>query len=238
MTPTDQLQHLSSVPRLESGDRLTRAEFERRYEAMPEGVKAELVNGVVYVASPTKDLHAELHGSLVYWLKHYSRHTRGCECRNNGTLRLGPKDEPQPDALLKISKAAGGASRVGRKGYLEGPVELVAEVAASSAAHDLHDKKDAYFAHGIREYLVVVAHAREVVWFRRADQEYEPLTPGPAGVLRSNVFPGLWLDPNALLSGDCDRLIAVLDRGLHSKAHADFARELSKRAGRGRGRKT
>jgi hypothetical protein len=38
------------IPPLENGDRLTRAEFMRRYAAMPE-VKAELIEGVVYVPS-------------------------------------------------------------------------------------------------------------------------------------------------------------------------------------------
>ena len=52
-------------PPLESGDRLTRAEFERRYEAMPELKKAELIEGVVYVSSPVRfDRHSEQHGDI------------------------------------------------------------------------------------------------------------------------------------------------------------------------------
>lgn len=37
-----------SIP-LENGDRLSRFEFEHRYQAMPELKKAELVEGVVYI---------------------------------------------------------------------------------------------------------------------------------------------------------------------------------------------
>ena len=36
------------IPPLESGDRLIRAEFERRYQAMPHVKKAELIEGVVF----------------------------------------------------------------------------------------------------------------------------------------------------------------------------------------------
>ena len=44
-------QHL---PPLSNGDRLTSREFERRYRAMPELKKAELIEGVVYMASPLR----------------------------------------------------------------------------------------------------------------------------------------------------------------------------------------
>lgn len=54
-----------SIPPLESGDRLTRAEFERRYEAAPEHFKAELIEGVVYVASPVRIFHGNPQFNLI-----------------------------------------------------------------------------------------------------------------------------------------------------------------------------
>ena len=55
------LQH--GLPPLENGDRLTRDEFERRYEAMPHLKKAELIEGVVYVPSPVRyHRHTVAHG--------------------------------------------------------------------------------------------------------------------------------------------------------------------------------
>jgi Uma2 family endonuclease len=224
-------------PPLENGDHLVRAEFERRYEAMPPNVRAELVDGVVHVSSPTKVLHADYHAPVVGWLYHYAVATPGCHVSVDGTLRIGGElDEPQPDAVLRVETEAGGLSRVDEDGYLAGPVELAAEMAASSASYDLHEKKTMYLRHGVREYLVVLAYTSEVRWFERDESGYA-LLPEKDGVLRSRVFPGLWLDVRALLEGDGARLLAVLDRGLASKAHAAFVRELAKKLGRGRRRR-
>ncbi len=57
-------------PALHNGDRLTRAEFERRYGAMPNLKKAELIEGVVYVPSPVSRAHSAAHFDLIGWLRH------------------------------------------------------------------------------------------------------------------------------------------------------------------------
>lgn len=58
-----------TVPPLENGDRLSRTEFERRYMAMPKLKKAELIEGIVYMASPLRfEPHAEPHADLMGWL--------------------------------------------------------------------------------------------------------------------------------------------------------------------------
>lgn len=240
MTPLDQLESTrrSSLPPLEGGDHLTRSEFERRYAAMPKNVRAELIDGVVYMASPTKDAHGEFTLLIAGWLMQYAARTPGSQARDNVTIRLGGEsDEPQPDALLKINEDRGGRSHVDADGYLAGPVELIVEVAATSASYDLHDKKHVYQRHGVAEYLVVVAYSREVHWFELAPSGYEPLRADKKGVLRSRVYPGLWLDTRALLAGDSAKLLATLDRGLASKEHATFARSLARRKPRGRKRR-
>jgi Uma2 family endonuclease len=143
------------IPALESGDRLTRSEFERRYNAMPNLKKAELIEGVVYVASPLRfEPHAEPHGDLMIWLGNYKVATPGVRLGDNPTVRLDLDNEPQPDAILLIDAACGGQSHLGTDGYVEGAPELVAEVAASSATKDLYDKKRAYRRNGVQEYIV------------------------------------------------------------------------------------
>ena len=218
-----------SLPPLENGDRLTRAEFERRYEASPPNVKAELIDGVVFMSSPTKHRHASFHWRIVEWLAPYSHATPGTEGVLEPTLRLDDTTEPEPDALLRLTPEAGGSSRV-EDGYLAGAVELIVEVAASSAAIDLHQKKDAYLRNGIGEYVVVLAHSEEVLWFVRGESGWVPLEPDARDVFRSRIFPGLWLDGGALLEGNGARVLAVLERGLASKAHASFKRTLASRA--------
>lgn len=191
-TPTDST---SDIPSPESGDRLTRPEFERRYNAMSNFKKAELIEGVVYVASPLRfESHAEPHGNLMIWLGNYKVATPGVRLGDNPTVRLDLDNEPQPDAILLIDAACGGSSHLGTAGYVEGAPELVAEVATSSTSKDLYDKKRAYRRNGIQEYIVWQVFDRTVSWFSLQNGEYVALIPNASGIIQSQVFPGLWLD--------------------------------------------
>jgi Uma2 family endonuclease len=141
-------------------------------------------------------------------------------------VRLDFDNEPQPDAFLRLEPEQGGRSRITEDDYLEGPPELVVEIAASSAAYDLNDKKWAYQRNGVQEYLAVQVYEQQVDWFVLREGLYEPLVPDEAGVLRSEVFPGLWLQPAALWSGDLAGLLGVLQEGLASPEHAAFIARL------------
>ncbi len=215
------------IPHLESGDRLNRLEFERRYHAMPNLKKAELIEGVVYVASPLRfEPHAEPHANLMIWLGNYKVATPGVRLGDNPTVRLDIDNEPQPDAILLIDAACGGQSHLDADGYVEGAPELVAEVAASSATKDLYDKKRAYRRNGIQEYIVWQVFESAVSWFGLKDGEYVALIPDTAGVIQSQVFPGLWLDVSALVTGNMPQVLAVLQQGLNSREHQTFVQQL------------
>lgn len=215
------------MPPLEPGDRLTRAEFERRYEAMPPGFKAELIEGIVYMASPVRQRqHGRPHAVMVGWLTNYFVATPGVEIADNSTVRLPGDNEPQPDALLFIPAEKGGQARVDEEGYVVGGPELIVEVASSSASYDLHAKKRVYRRHGVREYLVWRVLDREVDWFVLRGGRYERLPAGEDGVTRSEVFPGLWLDTAALVADDLQRVLAVLQAGIAAPEHAAFADQL------------
>ncbi|MDF5706446.1 MAG: Uma2 family endonuclease [Nostoc sp. S4] len=218
----------SYIPPLESGDRLTRPEFERRYNAMPNLKKAELIEGVVYVASPLRfEPHAEPHANLMGWLWSYKVATLGVRLGDNPTVRLDLDNEPQPDAILLIDAACGGQSQLGNDGYVEGAPELVAEVAASSASKDLHDKKRAYRRNGIQEYIVWQVFESTVSWFSLQDGEYVALIPNTLGIIESQVFPGLWLDVSALVAGNMQQVLVVLQKGLSSDQHQAFVQRLN-----------
>ena len=214
------------VPPLEGGDRLSREEFEGRYQAASHIKKAELIEGVVYVASPVRARsHSQPHGRLITWLGVYEAVTPGVDLHDNATVRLDSNNEPQPDALLRID--AGGQSRITDDDYIEGAPEFIAEVAASSAAYDLHDKKQAYQRNGVQEYLVWQVFERKLDWFRLQDGNYVLLQPDRNGVVQSQVFPGLWLAVSALLAGKMATVLAVLQEGLNSPEYAKFVKELS-----------
>ena len=218
------------VPVLCAGDRLTRDEFERRYTAMPSLKKAELIEGVVYMGSP---LRYEQHGyperRLSRWLGWYQDATPGLGVVANCTVRLDLDNEPQPDLLVRLPERAGGRSRITADGFLEGPPELVIEVAASSVSYDLHQKLHAYRRNGVLEYLVHRVDDNEVDWFVLEHGSYERLAPHADGTLRSRAFSGLWLDVAALLRADLVALRAAIDRGALDPAHAAFVNSFSSR---------
>ena len=214
---------------LEPGDHLTRREFERRYAAMPWLKKAELIDGVVYVPAAVSNFHSSLHFRLIGWLARYEEATPGVEGGDNASLRFDDENEPQPDALLRLLPECGGQSRVDEEGYLVGPPELVAEVAMSSASYDLHEKLQVYRRRGVREYLVWRVRDREIDWFRLHTRKYVRLPKSRDGIYKSGVFPGLWLDVEAMLRGRKRQVKVVAERGLASAAHAKFAASLHSR---------
>ena len=215
------------VPPLENGDRLTRAEFERRYEAMPHLKKAELVEGVVHMPSPVRQRrHSRPNNHLGAWLAVYEAATPGTESGNNGTTRLDVDNEPQPDGFLFILPECGGQARISEDDYIEGAPELIGEIAASSVSIDLHLKFHVYRRNQVREYIVWRVLDNELDWFINREGQFLRLVPGPEGILRSETFPGLWLDPAALVRGDLARVLAVLRDGLKAPEHAAFVARL------------
>jgi Uma2 family endonuclease len=215
------------IPPLLDGDRLSRLEFERRYEAMPHVKKAELIEGIVYMPSPVRHrAHSSPHGSIVIWVGNYKVNTPGLELGDNGSVRLDDINEPQPDAMLFIPKNLGGQSEISDDDYVERAPELVVEVASSSESYDLGAKLTAYQRNGVREYVVWRASERRVDWFVLENDQFKRLEPGDDGILRSRVFPGLWLDRAALVRGDLKSVLAVLDRGVQSDEHQAFALRL------------
>jgi len=220
------------LPLLEAGQHLDQPTFHERYEAMPPETRAELVGGVVYMASPVSVDHAEEDDNVGGWLFHYRLSTKGLGSGKNSTVILGEFGEVQPDGHLRIPEELGGQTRIERD-YIVGAPELVVEIAQSSRDYDLNEKKVDYERAGVLEYLVVELDRQRIHWFIRRAKRFAALRPGPDGIYRSKVFPGLWLDPDALVTRDLDRLIRVLEQGLASPEHGKFVAKLAA-AGRGR----
>jgi Uma2 family endonuclease len=227
MSPTTVLK--PPVPPLVDGDRLTRDEFERRYFAMPKHVKAELIEGVVYRASPVGPVHALPQFDLITCLGVDKASTPGIAGADNMTARLDATNEPQPDIMLYVRPELGGQLKVGSDGYLEGPPELAVEIAGSSVRRDLGPRKTAYARAGVLEYIVWRAADREIDWFILRKKKYTTLAAGADGVIRSEVFPGLWLDAQAILRDDLLAALDVLKQGVASPEHAAFVAALQAR---------
>jgi Uma2 family endonuclease len=213
-------------PPLENGDRLSRAEFERRYQAHPEIKKAELIEGVVYVSSPVRvRRHGSPHSDIIGWLTVYRAATPGVQVADNATLRLDLDNEMQPDVSVWIEQ---GSAFIDEDDYLRGAPELIVEIAASSAAVDLTDKLRVYRRNGVQEYLVLLTDERETRWYAFNDSNIQLIKPDDQGVLHSQVLPGLQLNPTLFWQGDLAGVLAVLQQGLGTTNHTAFVERLRK----------
>jgi Uma2 family endonuclease len=210
-----------TIPKLENGDRLTRVEFERRYQAMAKHQKAELIEGIVYMASPLRfESHAEPHAYIMGWLASYQAATIGVRLGDSPTVRLDLDNEPQPDAILRIE--TGGQSTITEDDYIEGAPELIVEISASTVSYDLHQKLNVYRQNQVQEYLVWRVYDHEFDWFKLNNGEYIRLEPDQNGIIGSQIFPGLWLDVNSLLTGNLARVFQVLQEGMATPEYQDF----------------
>jgi Uma2 family endonuclease len=213
---------------LYNGDRMSQKEFHRAYAKTGEDFKAELIGGIVNVASPLQLRHGRNHlplGSLL-WL--YESATPGVESGDNATVVLGDDSETQPDLFLRILPEFGGQSATTRDDYILGPPELIAEISYSSHSIDLNAKKEDFQRHGVLEYLVVSLKEKKLRWFDLGAAK--EIFPDADGVCRIRCFPGLWIHEQGLFERDGTRLTQTLQQGLASPEHAQFAKRLAARA--------
>jgi len=211
---------------LENGERMTRAEFHAAYEQTPEDFKAELIEGIVYVASPLRRNHGVHHVFFSTLLGTYWMKTPGTEAGDNCSLLLSDNDEPQPDLYLRILPEFGGQSGTTPDDYVDGAPELLLENAISTRSLDLHAKKRMYQRYGVKEYLVAVPLEEKFYWFDlEQNLDLEPTD----GVIKSRQFPGLWLNAAAIWSQNHDAAMATLNAGLASPEHGAFVEQLARR---------
>jgi Putative restriction endonuclease len=202
---------------------LSREEFHRRYEAMPQLQKAELIEGVVFLQSPARLRRSgKARTELVAWLGMYSAYTPGTEGSMNPTVLLDPHSEPQPDTLLMLAFACGGNVRINHDGFIEGAPELIAD----ANEEGINAKLNAYQSSGVKEYVVWRVEDRDIDWFVLRRENRERMSPSEDGLLKSVAFPGLWLDSQALIAGNLRRVFEVVQMGLRTGEHAEFVRRL------------
>lgn len=214
-----------STPPLLEGDSLTSDEFLRRWEAMPDLKRAELIDGIVYMSSPISIDHGDFQLFLGSWLGFYTMATPGCRSSVEATWVMGERQVPQPDVTLRVLSEYGGQSGIAGE-YAAGSPELIVEVAVSSYSRDFGAKKRLYERMGVREYIVVAPRDEKLVSFSLTSSGFQPLETDDNGILRSAYFPGLWLDTKSLWDLDLQRMNSVLQRGLATPEHAAFAEKL------------
>ena len=226
LSPQQKRKLESDVPLLFSGDQLAQPEFHRRYEAYPNDTRFELIDGIVYMMAPAGYDHSQGDYKLTGLLFQYEGATPGVEGAQNVTIILSDLDEPQPDGCMMLRPQYGGKCRIegGKTKYIVGAPELVVEVAHSSVALDLSEKRSVYARAGVLEYVVLDVSGNNVHWFDLRNDN--PLELPPDGILRSFAFPGLWIDTEALVNRNVPALIKCMNLGLQSPEHAAFVQRL------------
>ena len=215
------------IPLLEHGDRLNRLEFEKRSQEMTKLKKAELIDGVVYMAAALRyQGHGLPHSHIMTWLGVYSAHTPGVELADNVTVRLDLDNAPQPDVILRIKSELGGQSRISEDDYIEGGPELIAEIAGSSASYDLYDKLNVYRRHGVKEYIVWQVYDKKIDWFYLEKGKYINLQSNNIGLIESKTFPSLVLSINAMLELDLAEVLSTLNKNINTIKHRDLIKKL------------
>lgn len=216
------LTHLIHVNPLlfEPGDRMTREEFLARWEQMPGLKLAELIDGVVYMPSPLSYPHGRRDAQMLFLLETYAARAGVCESISNATW-LMLESAPQPDVALRLLPEYGGGTQIVDK-LASGAPELVVEICLSSRSYDLGPKLALYQRAGVQEYIAVLLEERRVEWRVLEGGSYRLMERDEAGLFRSAVFPGLWLDEPALWAGDSRRMLEALDAGLASDECAGF----------------
>ncbi len=222
------LANARAIPKLASGDRLSRDEFERRYAAMPHVKKAELIDGEVYMPPAVTIDHAEPHAILIGCFIQYWFATLEVTVGDNATVRLDDRTEPQPDVSMFVRPEFGG--RVAFvDSYIDGAPDLVAEIATTTASIDLNRKMLAYQRNGVTEYIVWRTHDGAIDWFLLRDGLFVRQQPDERGIHKSLAFPGLWLNARALLAPNMPAVLQTLMQGIASPEHAEFVEGLRSR---------
>jgi len=196
---------LRTLP-FENGDVMRREEFHRLYSECEGLERVELIEGVVYLPSP---IRSEGHGDeqmlVLDWLSAYRGLRTDIKVSPPVSVLLDDDNEPEPDALMYRRDDTAMVD-----GYLAKGPELIVEIAATSAARDLHQKKRAYERNGVREYIVWRTKDEALDWFRLSEQGYVSVAPGDDGIIESEEFPGLRLDVPAMLRLDREAVLAAL----------------------------
>jgi Uma2 family endonuclease len=215
------------APPLHTGDHLSELEFQRRYEAYPGPERFELIEGIVYMMAPMRHPHGRFDRLLSVVFLEYEDATPGVETAGGITVLLGAKNVPEPDGVMYVLPEYGGQASISDDQYFSGAPEMVIEIAHSTVAIDLHDKRTAYKRAGVLEYMVVCIEEKEVVFLNLPLGKR--IKPDSRGILKSQVFPGLWLDTKALFDRQMRGLKATIRRGLNSPEHTAFVKTLRSR---------
>jgi Uma2 family endonuclease len=200
--------------------------FEEFLDLSPDGEKADLLDGVIYVASPDNTIAADLNGwlySLIYTFVEVI--DLGKAYVSRVAFRIGPKRGPEPDIGFVPKELESMRTR----GYIDGPPSLAVEIVSpDSVSRDYVQKRAIYEEAGVREYWIIDPDAKRATFLRLREGHFKTVTPA-RHIFHSQVLPGFFVDVRWLWRKRRPRVYDLVRHLLETKRQAEAKRRLRKK---------
>ncbi len=183
---------------------------------VPDGQKADLIDGVIYMASPDNTDANDLFVWLISLIHGYVESKQlGQVFGSRVACRLDDGNGPEPDILFIRNEHT---DRIHRGG-VEGPPDLAIEIVSpESVERDYEKKRKQYQRASIPEYWIIDEEERTVLLLRlNARRRYREVR-ARRGMLHSDVLSGFWLDPTWLWQKPRPIAVAILQQLLAAQS--------------------
>lgn len=168
------------------------------FKWVPEGFKADLIDGEIIMASPASSRHefiqSWLHGLMNLYV---DARKLGAVVGSRLTFELDEFNAFEPDVAFLET---GHLHRIEEKKVIGPPDVAVEIVSKSSRSDDYGRKRDGYERFSVPEYWIVDYLQARVEFFRLVGGRYELVTLENNRIFRSAVIDGFWLDVDQLLA--------------------------------------
>ena len=162
------------------------------YRLVPDGQKADLIDGVIHKASPDSTESNDINVFLICLIKAYVDHKGlGYVSGSRFAYKLDEHNAPEPDVAFVRRERMGLIHKTGMTGPPDIAVEIVAE---ESEERDYDVKKPLYEAMGVQEYWIIDPLGMNIEFYHLVAGKYEPMPLEEGNIFRSEVLSGFWLN--------------------------------------------
>ena len=193
------------------------ATFDEFCTLVPDGQKADLIDGVIHMASPDTQRANALGFFIAYLIEGYTtaKNVGGFTFISRFACKISDFRAPEPDAGCVRPERL----HLVHDQHMDGGPDIAVEVVSrESRSRDYGEKRDLYEAAGVSEYWIIDPLQRRVEFLRLSDGKYELVPPENNNVFRCAVIPGLWLNVQWLLAKNVPRAYTCLQEVLNQPA--------------------
>jgi Uma2 family endonuclease len=189
--------------------------FDEFCTLVKDGEKADLIDGVIYMASPDTRRSNSLAGLLYYLFEGYTaaKELGGFALVNRYACKVSEFRAPEPDAGYVVQSRM----QLVHENHMDGGPDIAVEIVSrDSRTRDYGEKRELYQSAGVTEYWIVDPLQHRVEFLRLSDNKYELVPLVENRIFQSAVIPGLWIDVQWLLSTPVPRAYQCLQEILQN----------------------